>query len=45
MARGGDAVVVAAGDVVALLVGQELLDRVGLLDVGLHPVADPSQEE
>src|SRR5215510_4719705 len=37
----GDAVLVAARDLVALLVGQELLDRVGLLRVCDHPVADP----
>src|SRR5262245_11247140 len=36
----GDAVLVAAGHLVALLVRDELLDRVGLLRVGNHPVPD-----
>src|SRR5215472_12192441 len=38
---GGDAVLIPAGDLVALLIGQELLDRVGLLNVGGHPIANP----
>src|SRR5262245_14618335 len=37
---GSHTVVIAAGDAVTLLVGQKLLYRVGLLDIGRHPVAD-----
>src|SRR5215467_12818186 len=36
----GHAVLITARDLVALLIGEELLDRVGLLDVGDFPVAD-----
>jgi hypothetical protein len=42
---GGDAVLIAPSDLVAFLVGQELLDGIRLLDVGRQPVADPSQDE
>ena len=35
-----DAVLIAAGDLVALLIGQELLDRISLLNVGGHPIAN-----
>ncbi len=36
-----NAVVIAAGDLVAFLICKELLDRVGLLNVRGHPVANP----
>src|SRR5262245_47570342 len=36
---GGHTMIIAAGNLIALLIGQKLLDRVCLLDVGHHPVA------
>src|SRR5215472_13892574 len=38
---GGNAILIAAGNLVAFLIRQDLLDSVGLLNVGRIPIPDP----